>query len=286
MATLSSPYDPIFWFHHANIDRLWKVWLRQDVGTSKQRKNPTDSTWLNQAFQFYDEVGALVTLTVKDVLDTVNQLGYRYDDDPVSPPFSFATTTLQQQAPAAAAPPEPEQTLQRAKVIASTPGPAITLRADALTVELSLAPAAESLNRLARANDRDSRGPGFMLTLDGIQADRPPGASYEIYINLPDNNTAMSPTSPHFAGLLTFFGLDHGPHEEAKRQPGQMSAISGTQRVFVTDAVRGLVRLGLLENNNLKVTFRRVAPVPVQPDDAQLPVTPVTVQKVTLSLLE
>ena len=26
MATFMSPLDPIFWLHHANIDRLWEVW--------------------------------------------------------------------------------------------------------------------------------------------------------------------------------------------------------------------------------------------------------------------
>jgi tyrosinase len=34
--------DPIFWLHHANIDRLWEVWLHRPTSTG----NPTVATWL------------------------------------------------------------------------------------------------------------------------------------------------------------------------------------------------------------------------------------------------
>ncbi len=73
--------DPIFWLHHCNLDRLWNRWY-QFRGT---RFNPTtDSAWLNQTFQFYDETGAQVTIAVKDLLDT-RALGYVYDDDSCPP---------------------------------------------------------------------------------------------------------------------------------------------------------------------------------------------------------
>src|SRR6516164_1482375 len=36
--------DPIFWLHHANIDRLWEVWLKRPSG----HVNPTqDSAWMD-----------------------------------------------------------------------------------------------------------------------------------------------------------------------------------------------------------------------------------------------
>ena len=36
---LTAAQDPIFWLHHANIDRLWNHWLQQGGG----RADPTDS---------------------------------------------------------------------------------------------------------------------------------------------------------------------------------------------------------------------------------------------------
>ena len=71
--------DPIFWLHHANIDRLWKRWIQLEGG----RTNPTaDPTWMNSKFAFYDEEKRRVEMTGAQVLETVPQLDYRYDDDP------------------------------------------------------------------------------------------------------------------------------------------------------------------------------------------------------------
>src|SRR5262245_10807330 len=51
--------DPIFYLHHANIDRLWEAWLRQAGG----RVNPTTDVWLQTSFTFFDEHGQQVMLT-------------------------------------------------------------------------------------------------------------------------------------------------------------------------------------------------------------------------------
>jgi tyrosinase len=43
-----SARDPIFWLHHANIDRLWTVWTK-----NRGRKNPPPaSTWAQASFTF------------------------------------------------------------------------------------------------------------------------------------------------------------------------------------------------------------------------------------------
>ena len=44
--------DPIFWLHHANIDRLWAVWRARD----SQHTDPTESAWLKMSFPFHDGV--------------------------------------------------------------------------------------------------------------------------------------------------------------------------------------------------------------------------------------
>jgi tyrosinase len=72
--------DPVFWLHHANIDRLWEVWL----GQGGLRANPTATSWLGMRFRIGSGPLAL-TLTVRDVIDTSKPpLAYKYSR--VSPP--------------------------------------------------------------------------------------------------------------------------------------------------------------------------------------------------------
>ena len=73
--------DPIFWLHHANIDRLWSRWIASGNG----RANPTTNAFLNTPFSFVDERGQFVTARGADALDPQGQLGYRYDDEPAAP---------------------------------------------------------------------------------------------------------------------------------------------------------------------------------------------------------
>jgi tyrosinase len=71
--------DPIFWPHHANIDRLWVKW----TDPARGRVPPLDDdVWMNTKFTFVDEDGNDQVMTGADVLDNQFQLGYRYDDEP------------------------------------------------------------------------------------------------------------------------------------------------------------------------------------------------------------
>jgi len=69
--------DPIFWLHHANIDRLWEVWRNRDPS----HQTPNDNTWRSQNFDFHDSTGQIASLTVVQVLDTTAvPLRYQYED--------------------------------------------------------------------------------------------------------------------------------------------------------------------------------------------------------------
>ena len=70
--------DPIFWLHHANIDRLWEQWLAQGGG----RSNPTDQVWLTTQFEFFDENDHPVKLSGQQIVDTAGQLNYVYNENP------------------------------------------------------------------------------------------------------------------------------------------------------------------------------------------------------------
>jgi tyrosinase len=65
MDSASSPADPVFWLHHANIDRIWAAWQKK---TSK-KKPPNLNEILQPAPMFGVKVSSVLSIT---------KLGYRY----------------------------------------------------------------------------------------------------------------------------------------------------------------------------------------------------------------
>ncbi|HEX6115564.1 MAG TPA: tyrosinase family protein [Solirubrobacterales bacterium] len=72
--------DPVFWLHHANIDRIWQAWI-EDHGEEYEPAGgwPEPDENLNQAMVPFDEVGQRVTPA--SLLD-IGKLGYEYADLP------------------------------------------------------------------------------------------------------------------------------------------------------------------------------------------------------------
>jgi Common central domain of tyrosinase len=68
--------DPIFWLHHANINRLWVIWQSAVNNTL-----PPDAQWNNQTFDFFDPTGAPKNYPVTDVLQTTWPLCDRVYED-------------------------------------------------------------------------------------------------------------------------------------------------------------------------------------------------------------
>lgn len=80
MRAFLSPLDPVFWSHHANVDRIWEQWLSNPLNS-----NPGDTGWLDESFDdvFSDRTGVLVQpLQSRNVLNSF-ELGYAYDDVPL-----------------------------------------------------------------------------------------------------------------------------------------------------------------------------------------------------------
>ncbi|XP_019174144.1 PREDICTED: polyphenol oxidase I, chloroplastic-like [Ipomoea nil] len=69
----SAGRDPLFYSHHANVDRMWVIWQKLLGG-----KDFTDDSWLNASFLFYDENEQPVRVYAKDCMDNI-AMGYDYE---------------------------------------------------------------------------------------------------------------------------------------------------------------------------------------------------------------
>jgi tyrosinase len=70
--------DPIFWVHHANIDRLWESW-RHPRANGLSDRDPTDPKWLQRRFDFAAPDGTKFSWTAGQALSMRESLGYTYD---------------------------------------------------------------------------------------------------------------------------------------------------------------------------------------------------------------
>ncbi len=186
--------DPVFFLHHANIDRLWKRWL--DCGSG--RANPLDNdAWMNTPFTFFDEAGHQTTLTGAGILDTANQLGYQYDDDP--PPVEavpFSITLRMRKA----------VQVQVAKALIAKP----RILASQADVEIGTSGSVLlPLNRAARdafaavAGDEVKRR--IVLRLENVPGLPNPGVTYDIYLNPP--TPAPGHQSKYYVATLGLYGM-------------------------------------------------------------------------------
>ncbi|WVZ87198.1 hypothetical protein U9M48_033877 [Paspalum notatum var. saurae] len=110
----SSARDPVFFAHHGNIDRLWRVWN----GLRRGNTGFTDPDWLDASFLFYDEEARLVRARVRDCLDTA-ALRYAYQD--VGLPWLNAKPSTEAGSPAPAAGALPATLSQTVRVAVDRP---------------------------------------------------------------------------------------------------------------------------------------------------------------------
>jgi tyrosinase len=208
--------DPIFWLHHANIDRLWEVWLKRQPG----HVNPThDSAWMQgpagtRPFVMPEpDNKTRTTFHPSEMLDTTTPgLDYIYEDiqDPFPGPDRITRRMqhLRLMVPrtaerALAKEPEVELLGAEASAVHLT-GPDVTTR-----VRLDPVTSRKVLTSF-QANELAARGASepdrVFLNLENITGSSD-AASFKVYIELkPDAAPQAHPEN--LAGIATLFGLN------------------------------------------------------------------------------
>jgi tyrosinase len=227
MADMQSPTDPIFWLHHANVDRLWVAWVNAGGG----RKMPalTQSYWSGS--HVYTST---LTLRRSATYGTRTTLGYGYQNETFPTRLPLAQLTpphihrvqatpedlVRAQPPVGAfRPSPPRETSEQTYAIAG----AYDVGLDDRSIGIQLAVSAEHVQALARiAAGKAASIPGstklyrsVQLVLDDVDitdAGKAGGYYYQVYLNLPVADAEASKPAAVLVGTLGAFRINGAAH--------------------------------------------------------------------------
>ena len=188
-----SPVDPIFFLHHANMDRLWDVWTRKQQALKLPYLPSKEDfpTYANEPFLFYvdgngKQVGAS---TARDYISTSR---FQYDYEPgfgesvVKPPSVNLT----------------KHAMTSVKGLMQGNAAKVMLSNHAITDQLA-------------ANSPDSL---FALVTLPRPTDASSNRQFDVLVGAPSDLAQVSADNPYYAGTISFFGGEmhmHGMSSDA-----------------------------------------------------------------------
>lgn len=258
--------DPIFYLHHANVDRIWAVW------NARGNANTPEAMWRNFAFNrnFIEPDGSPWNVAVAN-LQSPAALGYRYDTDDgpfaadvdfageaaaASDPLGTSLRAYRQLADSTAA--RANGALRRVGppggggfYVAATDNDRAAAHERAIGISV---PLGRPLSKVVRpaplpspsaAGRRRDRQRVFAVLRD-IEAPTEPSTRVRVFVNRDGVDAAAGAADPHYVTCLSFFGAGHGAHDTNGRhgrhtsRPAQAAVATTSVSIDLTPALSRL----------------------------------------------
>jgi hypothetical protein len=218
-----SANDPVFYHHHANVDRLWSCWMNR----WGKNANPTkDTDWMNKTFTFVNEAGEPASMQVSELFKPDGRVDYSYDHE--------KDCTREPVPPGAIASVDGPLSAKRLNFDLAV---AQNIRIDIpdKTISLGLPTAAGSAAEstfTAVVRPTVLAPSRALLRLSNVRAEHFPAGSVAVYLANAKNKRRS------FVGVLSFFSAfahahDHAGHTDAE---GLASSLPGQSYSFDVSA--------------------------------------------------
>lgn len=253
-AVTISPRDPIFWSHHANVDRLWAAWVA--AGNGRTMPPSTDAYW-SGSFIY----GPAVATMARHWTVSTTGLGYQYEDETMPVALPAPTTYITASALTVQA---ASSTLSNAISVSLGNGQPLSLDHRSLTLTVPLTDKDRSMVRSLLLRQAAADAPPLVNTslrvvLDGVRLTplgRQGGYFYKLFINLPIQKGVSQPESRYLIGTLGSFEITGMLNHEALmggKVHGDNDPVS-----LSFPATDALQRLWPVQLDKLTISFVRV----------------------------
>lgn len=277
MATVASASrDPVFFLHHANVDRIWAMW------NARGNANSPEPYWRNFAFNrnFINPDGSPWNVTVNG-LQSPAALGYRYDDEegPFAADVDFAGQAAAADNPLGSslstyrkvadnALPRAKGSLQRvglpsggAFYMAAADNERAASHGRSISIEI---PLGRPLGDIIKSGPMASASPAerrrdrqcVFAVLRDCPAPTDPSTRVRVFVNREGVDPRVRSDDPHYVTSMSFFGADHGDHHAQHGGHGTPATPGGSTSVSV-DLTATLGRLrGTRQFRTDKITLQ------------------------------
>ncbi len=269
--------DPIFWLHHANIDRLWEVWRKNppshvDPSASDWIKGPANSG--ERKFSMPLPTGKAWDYTPGDVA-SLKTLGYKYDDVSASAPRLLAPAARMKRLKVSAAVTKKAAKTRRAaparnvELVGATGAPVKLSGGDtSASVPLDPPTLRKTARSLARAAETAAPDRVF-LNLENVRA-RAGASAFHVYVGLPAN--AKPADHPDLlAGTIGLFGVREASLPDSEH--------AGRGITYVLDITHIVDALHLEDKLTAEALDVRIVPVKAIPEEAQISIGRISVYR-------
>lgn len=257
--------DPIFYLHHANIDRMWAGWNQKypNPPVDKWVKGPTAAG--DRKFVMPMPDGKPWHYTPGDV-NSLSQLDYGYDNLPTPPTVNLLAQRLTRLGAVAAA----SKVTEGATVI---PGEKVELvganqqslpiKGSGVSTSVKLDPGVRRKVTASLASASETAAPDrVLLNLENVRGIED-ATVLDVYINLPEGaNPSDHPEL--FAGSVSLFGLRKASSKDEKHGGAGLNIV-----LDITDIFDGLHLKNALDVDSLNV---RIVPANEVRDEDQITV--------------
>jgi len=239
--------DPVFYMHHANIDRLWQCWIVKkahgqtiDLAWAKANLGMPDS-WYDQSYTFADENGKKAVRKVADVFNGTITVNYDNLSNCDAKPTATNTVLAEQ-------PVRLTSSLKKHQPMGTEKE--ITLGNSSVDVPLQPLSLPKTVNPEGTALTQGEAGQTY-LTLEDVKLKGTPALTYKIFLSSKTN-----PKKSSYIATFSYFGLGpvgHAGHGGAPDSLGTLvyKVTANVAELGITSASDAVVRF---EPTNLMVS--------------------------------